>query len=250
MLVQTRWHEDDLAGRLLLQEPDDWRYVRLAAISEGEGDPLNRPEGTPLWQDDATYGYAADLLRQRDVAEKTGQTAMWWALYQGSPRPPEGKLFKIAKIPIRDQLLGEVSQSVRAWDLASTAQGDWTVGLKLICSTTRNYSRSGQSPTCSASAAGRRKCEQLVWQIAEADGYGVKIALPEDPGQAGKFQVFDFTRLLAGYPLAATRMTGSKELRALAVAAQAISAASVCSKRPGTRPTTRRTAALPQRPPR
>ena len=91
ILVQTRWHEDDLTGRLLLQEPDDWRYVRLAAISEGDGDPLHRPEGTPLWQDDPTYGYAEDLLRQQQVAEKTGQTAMWWALYQGSRvRPRAG----------------------------------------------------------------------------------------------------------------------------------------------------------------
>ena len=78
IVVQTRWHEDDLTGRLLLQEPDDWRYVRLAAISEGDGDPLDRPEGTPLWaDDDPDYGYADDLLRQQQVAEKTGQTAMW-----------------------------------------------------------------------------------------------------------------------------------------------------------------------------
>jgi predicted phage terminase large subunit-like protein len=219
ILVQTRWHEDDLTGRLLLQEPDDWRYVRLAAISEGDGDPLNRPEGTPLWADDS-YGYAEDLLRQRAVAEKTGQTAMWWALYQGSPRPPEGRLFKIGLIPIRDLLLGAVQQSVRAWDLASTAQGDWTVGVKLVVQYDAEFRPFWTVVDVQRFRGGPEDVRRLVRQIAEADGYAVRIALPEDPGQAGKSQVFDFTKLLTGYPLTATRMTGSKELRALSVAAQ------------------------------
>lgn len=220
ILVQTRWHEDDLTGRLLLQEPDDWRYVRLPAISEGEGDPLNRSEGTPLWQDDPLYGYAHDLLRQQQVAEKTGQTAMWHALYQGSPRPPEGHLFKINMMSIRDQLLGQVSQTVRAWDLASTAQGDWTVGVKLVAQYDQEFRPYWTIVDIIRFRGGPEEVRRLVRQVAEADGYNVKIALPEDPGQAGKSQVFDFTQLLTGYPLTATRMTGSKEVRALSVAAQ------------------------------
>jgi predicted phage terminase large subunit-like protein len=220
VIVQTRWHEDDLTGRLLLQEPDDWRYARLAAISEGVDDPLHRPEGTPLWADDPQYGYAEDLLRQQQVAERTGQTAMWWALYQGDPRPPEGKLFKINNITIKDQLLGSVTHSVRAWDLASTAQGDWTVGVKLVVQYDAEFRPYWTIVDVIRFRGGPEEVRALVRQVAEADGYGVKIALPEDPGQAGKSQVFDFTKLLAGFPLTATRMTGSKELRALAVAAQ------------------------------
>ena len=220
IIVQTRWHEDDLTGRLLLQEPEDWRYVRLAAISEGDGDPLGRPADTPLWADD-DYGYADDLLRQRAVAEKTNQTAMWWALYQGSPRPPEGRLFKINLMPIRDQLLGQVTQSVRAWDLASTAQGDFTVGIKLVVQYDAEFRPFWTITDVQRQRLDPEGVEDLVLRIAKADGYSCKIALPEDPGQAGKSQVFGFTRLLSGYPLAATRMTGSKEVRALAVAAQA-----------------------------
>jgi predicted phage terminase large subunit-like protein len=220
ILVQTRWHEDDLAGRLLLQEQDDWRYVRLAAISEGDGDPLHRPEGQPLWADDPDYGYGADLLRQQQVAEKTGQTAMWHALYQGSPRPPEGNLFKVANMTSRDQLLGQVNQSVRAWDLASTAQGDWTVGVKLVVQYDPEFRPYWTVADVIRFRGGPEEVRRLVRQVAEADGYNVKIALPEDPGQAGKSQVFDFTQLLTGYPLTATRMTGSKEVRALSVAAQ------------------------------
>ena len=47
-LVMTRWHEDDLAGRLLEQNPSEWQLIRLPALAE-ENDPLQRPLGTALW---------------------------------------------------------------------------------------------------------------------------------------------------------------------------------------------------------
>jgi predicted phage terminase large subunit-like protein len=47
-----------------------------------------------------------------------------------------------------------------------------------------------------------------------------KIALPQDPGQAGLAQVAHFTKLLTGRALISERMTGSKVTRAYAVAAQ------------------------------
>jgi predicted phage terminase large subunit-like protein len=47
-----------------------------------------------------------------------------------------------------------------------------------------------------------------------------KIALPQDPGQAGVSQIVHFTKLLSGRPLISERMSGSKETRAYAVAAQ------------------------------
>jgi predicted phage terminase large subunit-like protein len=220
IIVQTRWHEDDLSGRLLLLEPDDWRHVRLAAISEGDGDPLNRLEGEPLWSDDSTYGYAQDLLRLRGVLEKSGQTAMWWALYQGTPRPPEGNLFKIDKIETRDQLSTAINRTIRAWDFASTTQGDYTVGLKLVVQYDHEFKPFWIITDVQRFRGGPEEVRRTVRQIAESDGYGTQIALPEDPGQAGKSQVFDFTQLLSGFPLVATRMTGSKEIRALSVAAQ------------------------------
>jgi hypothetical protein len=44
----TRWHRDDLAGRLLKQEPEQWEVVSLPALAEA-GDPLHRAEGEALW---------------------------------------------------------------------------------------------------------------------------------------------------------------------------------------------------------
>jgi hypothetical protein len=53
-------HEDDLMGRLLRVQQGQWEVLRLPAISEGEGDPLGRPEGEPLWNDDR-YGVRSSL---------------------------------------------------------------------------------------------------------------------------------------------------------------------------------------------
>ena len=36
ILVMTRWHEDDLAGRLLKQEPGQWEVVSLPALAEAD----------------------------------------------------------------------------------------------------------------------------------------------------------------------------------------------------------------------
>ena len=47
VLIQTRWHEDDLAGRLLNGE-EQWEVVSLPAIAE-PGDALGRREGEALW---------------------------------------------------------------------------------------------------------------------------------------------------------------------------------------------------------
>lgn len=85
VVVQTRWHEDDLAGRLLLHETDEWTVLNLPALAE-ENDPLGRAEGEPLC---AELHSAAKLERQRR------KSAYWWAsMYQQRPAPLEGFLFK------------------------------------------------------------------------------------------------------------------------------------------------------------
>jgi hypothetical protein len=49
----TRWHEDDLAGRLLAR--GGWQVISIPAIAK-ENDPLNRRPGEWLWE--GKYGYA------------------------------------------------------------------------------------------------------------------------------------------------------------------------------------------------
>jgi len=78
VLIQTRWHEDDLAGRLLEQEADQWEVLELPAL---------HPERGALWPE--WYDETA-LLRIKD----TIGPREWSALYQQQPQPDEGTFFQ------------------------------------------------------------------------------------------------------------------------------------------------------------
>jgi predicted phage terminase large subunit-like protein len=214
VLIMTRWHEDDLAGRLLAHSGEEWQVIRLPALAEDD-DPLDREPGAalwPQWEDEAA------LLRRRDTL---GEHA-WSALYQQSPRPMEGSLFKTDRIEILDVApASDGGQTVRAWDLAATAASgandpDWTVGIKLLHDHTGHFvildvTRLRGSP---------REVETAITEAARVDGRSVIIALPEDPGQAGRHQVAYLTRELAGHRIKSSRETGAKTTRAGPVAAQ------------------------------
>ena len=90
IIIQTRWHEDDLFGKLLTNET----YVEAINLpcEAEEDDPLKRNIGDPLapeigkdkhWLDEFKKGYA----------EKEGQRT-WYALFQGHPTIQGGSLFK------------------------------------------------------------------------------------------------------------------------------------------------------------
>jgi predicted phage terminase large subunit-like protein len=220
VLIATPMHQDDLMGRLQRLQGDRWHVLRMPAISEGDGDPLGRPEGQPLWGDDR-YGYGTRLTDIRDQHEREGRLRDWFSQYQGLPQPPEGHIFKPDRMPIVDLLPYKPHEVIRAWDLGATRGGDPTVGLKLG----RHLHPSGTDRFVVLDVQRTRgapeEVRQLVLDVAAADGYSVKIALPQDPGQAGVDQITSYTSWLSGYPLISGRMTGSKETRAYAAAAMA-----------------------------
>lgn len=78
VLIQTRWHEDDLAGRLLEQEPEQWEVLELPAI-DAEGKAL-----WPEWYDEEALARIKATIGPRE----------WSALYQQQPQPDEGTFFK------------------------------------------------------------------------------------------------------------------------------------------------------------
>lgn len=91
VVINTRWNPDDLSGRLLETEGDDWTVIDLPALSLAEDDPLGRTPGEALWPE--RYN-TTDLARiRRGVGER-----VWWALYQQQPRPLEGGVWQWAWI--------------------------------------------------------------------------------------------------------------------------------------------------------
>jgi predicted phage terminase large subunit-like protein len=218
VVIMTRWHEDDLGGRLLETEPEEWHVVTLPAIA-GENDPLGRAPGEMLWSDDE-YGYGAKLRDDLAFYERVGGMRDWSALYQQQPAPLEGSLFKIAKIDTLE-VAPAGSNIVRAWDLAATKETgtrdpDWTVGVKLLRASDSRFIVLDVTRL----RGGPDEVEAAIVNTAKQDGHGVRISLPQDPGQAGKQQVLYLTRKLSGFRVDSSPETGDKATRASPVSSQ------------------------------
>ncbi|MFJ4966091.1 terminase large subunit domain-containing protein [Streptomyces sp. NPDC088729] len=95
VVIQTRWSENDLAGRILTQDAARdkarWTVINLPAIADSPDDALGRPIGAPLWPERFNLGHLSDF---RDEVGERG----WWALYQQQPRPLEGGIWQWAWI--------------------------------------------------------------------------------------------------------------------------------------------------------
>jgi predicted phage terminase large subunit-like protein len=129
ILMNTRWHEEDVAGRVLEQierQEIKGRVISIPATAE-ENDPLGRVPGDYLWDDPSGYNYAAFLrARQRETSPM-----MWAALYQQRPAPEDGDYFKADWLKPCDTLPArETLRIYGASDYAVTADGgDFTVHL-------------------------------------------------------------------------------------------------------------------------
>jgi predicted phage terminase large subunit-like protein len=100
IVIQTRWHTDDLAGWLQTEQPGEWLVISLPAIAEDDeciylpDDPdtpaWTRKAGEPLWPQ--KYDHEALLKIQHDQG---GEAGYWWlSLYQQRPTPIGGGILK------------------------------------------------------------------------------------------------------------------------------------------------------------
>lgn len=88
LLGMTRWHEDDLAGRLLREmdnDGDQWRIVSFPAIAECDEEYRNEGE--------ALHPERYDLERLTKIKKAVGSQA-WNALYQQRPSSKGGDIIK------------------------------------------------------------------------------------------------------------------------------------------------------------
>ena len=225
VLVMTRWHEDDLAGRLLQDQGQDWAVLRLPAVAEtqkerdeshrllgleaGQPDPLRRKPGDPL----CPHRFSKKALAQirRDVGSQA-----WHAEYQGVPRAPEGNRFKRAWFVLVDAAPTE-ARRVRYWDKAGTAGGGaYTAGVRMAVADGLFYV---ENVVRGQWSAGER--ERIIRQTAELDGMDVTQIVEQEPGSGGKESAEATVRNLAGYAVRADRVTGDKDVRIEPLAAQA-----------------------------
>jgi predicted phage terminase large subunit-like protein len=115
LLVTTRWHEDDIPGRIQnTPAASKWKTLRLPAIAE-ENDPLGRTIGEPL----------APELKIEIPRPGLGEISVrgFESLYQGNPTPQEGDLFKRSWFSNRYNVLPRLRK------MALFVDGAWKDGI-------------------------------------------------------------------------------------------------------------------------
>ncbi len=220
VVIQTRWHGDDLAGWLLSREadePEHWHIVDFPAIAEKL--PTFPPTCT-VEQDWRQEGEALcperyPLEKLREIENRLGPY-FWASLYQQRPYSRTGGMFQRQWFPIIDEIPADMRQ-VRYWDLAATVGGDWTAGAKLGRKEGITYvadmKRLRDTPA---------QVEALVKQTAELDGRRVAIYIEQEPGSSGVNTIDHYQRrVLPGFIVYGVRSTGSKSERAMPVSSAA-----------------------------
>jgi len=122
VIIMTRWHEDDLCGRLLNKEYGDplpWDVVNIPLEAEA-GDILGRTPGQPLWD-----RYGLDFIKERKQYPQTFN-----ALYQGRPTAEEGNMIKRAWWKYYENMPTRFDQIIQSWDCTfkESTGSDYVVG--------------------------------------------------------------------------------------------------------------------------
>lgn len=220
--IQQRLHMEDTIGLSISKElgyeglvlPMEYEVDNPCKTSLGFIDPRTKegellfPERFPRAEVEATKRAlgsmaTASQLQQRPTPRSGGMFSRDW--FDIVPSAPQGIKW------------------VRGWDLAATDQKKaqsntaYTCGVKLGKGPDGTYYighivRGRWSPG---------KVEEVIKTTAKADGVSTIIDLPQDPGQAGKSQIRTFVIMLAGYNVVYGLESGSKELRAGPLSAQA-----------------------------
>lgn len=124
ILVMTRWHEDDVIGRIIDPENPNyseeiakgWNIVNIPAEAE-PGDILGRPIGEPLWP---------ERFGKKFLSEQRALNARRYScLYQGNPAPEAGTYF------LREWVQYYHPASLRTTGLRKYGTCDLSVGTKL-----------------------------------------------------------------------------------------------------------------------
>lgn len=242
VLIMTRWHEDDLVGRIVSDQPEEWTIARYPAVAEdqdlrnrrnvklglpaGLPDPINRLPGEPLAP--SRFSKAALSQIERDVGP-----SVWSAEYQGAPEQREGNRFKRHWFKFVDRVPVDIPNSsrLRYWDLAATE------GINAVARTAgvlmavhmegtgynkvyKIYIEDVVVGKWSTDNRNKRMVATAERDHARYNNRG-KCRVEQEPGSAGKDAINAIIHYLAGYSVRSDRPTGDKDTRLEPFAGQA-----------------------------
>lgn len=212
ILVMTRWHEDDLAGRILSSDDGpNWTVVNLPAIAE-ENDELGREIGEALCPE----RYDIDALREAETV--LGKS--FHALYQQTPKMQEGEMFKASWFTFIKRIHVPTADDghrtfVRYWDKAGTKDdGAYTAGVLMMLCNMRVYVLDIVFGQWESSEREKMIIKTAI-EDRERNGF-VSIGVEQEPGSGGKESAEATEKALRqlGFSVFLDKVTGAKELRA------------------------------------
>lgn len=208
IIMATRWHTDDLTGRLLKADRSAWTRLRLPALAE-LNDPLGREYDTNL-SDRAGSTEALQELRA------TMSEYAWSSLYQQRPIPLGATTIDHTKImPIHIDLVPELESVVRFYDLAVTTNktSDYTVGLKMGIDKNENiyildvWRQRAKAPDAL----------QAIIHNAQIDGRGTRIILEAEKSGISTLDFMMGEPMLRGFDMSLQPIKGDKLARSGAI---------------------------------
>jgi predicted phage terminase large subunit-like protein len=213
LIAMTRWHKDDLLGRLVERLPGV-RVLRYPAIAEV--DEEYRKAGEALFPALKPLDF---LLERKQLQTQ----ASWEAEYQQNPIIAGGGMFPIEKLQTLTYWdRKSIKNSVRYWDKAGTVSDSaaYTCGVLM-------HMRPDDTFVIEHVVRGRWSAlerEQQIKRWAALDRGIIKgsytVGVEQEPGSAGKESAEATLRMLRGYIAFSDKVTGSKESRAEPLAAQ------------------------------
>lgn len=219
VVIMQRLHEEDVSGVIHqigmeyvhLMLPMEFEPERACTTAIGFSDP-RKEEGELL--DPVRFPREAVEKLKRDMGSYA-----YAGQYQQRPAPRSGGMFQRGDFEIVDAVPAG-GKKCRAWDFAASKekpgkQPDWTVGLKMTHVNGIFYVEDVRRGRWSPGEVNTN-----LKNTATQDGIAVRVRMPQDPGAAGKADAESKVKLLAGFSVKATPVTGEKATRAQPAAAQ------------------------------
>ncbi|PNY71496.1 terminase [Stenotrophomonas pavanii] len=238
VIIMQRLHQQDVAavameldlGFVHLNLPMEFEAERVGKDGKKTGGPCRTyVDGTLFFEDPRTVD--GELLfperfprAEVERLKRAKGSYAYAGQYQQRPTPRDGGTFKREWFEVVDAAPAiSAARKVRRWDFGATdpkektsSDPDYTVGLLLGeiggIYYVLDIVRGQESP------AG---VERMLKNTALQDGKAIKVRIPQDPGAAGKSNAAHQIKLLAGWDVKAALESGSKEVRATPVEAQA-----------------------------
>ena len=205
IVLHTRWHSEDIQGRILADEYQKAKYehIEYAAIDEN---------GEPLWPE--YYDLDFYLDKQRTMGERQFQ-----AIYQQKPLDLTSDFFHINHLIFEDHFDDYIIAKCRSWDIASSDdtlgdQRDYTAGVRMVKTPGEQYwifdYTHGQYGN---------NVKNVIKNTAKLDGPDYTILLePGTKGGASGLLYEEYKSALTGYSTIQSDPKGTKADRATPLA--------------------------------